>query len=479
MANESNRTTTWLGTEDSFLELIEIRKQVAEASPELHARAAAYDDEEVNSHWMVDVRGDVAVVNIVGPMEQGRAGIWGLWFGYVGYDDIKEALMSGAEQGATKFLLDWSTPGGSVAGISDMTEFLKDWAAQYEVVSFTSDKATSGGLWLATIADQFYATKMAQIGSVGVIAVHTEVKDMLDEMGITKTVFRTAPMKALGGPYEKLNEKSKASIEADINKIHEFFVDTIVQNLGLPQDFVEKEIATGEVWYGEEALRKGLINGIKTFKEVFVALSTESEENTINYQNSTGVDMKRKSISVKAAAAIAAGVPVDVALEDEAVDQEEEEATEAEVEPSEENPTEEEEPSSEASTDSAGLTQVVMDMTNQLVEVKTQLASAQLQLTQLQTNMTSMTNIVIKGIQHAQVALGSAPTDSEALKALDASVLVQQHAQLESELSKRYPVGGRVSQQVDESSQEDDATQALARHNQQVLMDLARFSKTK
>lgn len=475
------KTELWLGDEAAHELLLQAHQKVEAASEEMKQRAYDYDNEEKPSHWMTDVRDGVATISIVGPMEQGRAGIWGFWFGYVGYDDIKEAINSGIEQGAESFILDWDTPGGTVAGIEDASQFLKDLAEEYDTVSFTSNMAASGGLWLATSVDAFYATPMAQIGSLGVIAVHTEVKDMLDEMGITKTVFRSAPNKALGSPYEKLTDKAKQKIEADIAKTHEFFVDAITENTGMARDYVAKEIATGDVWYAQEALDKGLIDGVKTYKEVFIALSPESEENTSNYPNSLGVDMKKKRISEQAAAAIASGVPVDVALENEEVVDEAENENEggddqAEQEQEQEVDQAEEQ---EASTGGDSLTATLMALTTELAEAKAKLSMAETKLTQMGTDTDSMKAIVAKTIQRGQVALGSAPTDTETLMGFDAGVLVQQHAQIDSQLSKRFPVGGRVSDQVDESSEEDKSMAAVLKHNEQVLQNLATFKKSK
>lgn len=480
--NVNLKTEIWLGDEVAHELLLQAKQKVENAPEEMKQRAAAYDAEEKPSHWMTDVQGNVATISIVGPMEQGRAGIWGFWFGYVGYDDIKEAINSGIEQGATSFILDWDTPGGTVAGIEDASQFLKDLAEEFDTVSFTSNMAASGGLWLATSVDAFYATPMAQIGSLGVIAVHTEVKDMLDEMGITKTVFRSAPNKALGSPYEKLTEKAKQKIEADIAKTHEFFVDAITENTGMARDYVAKEIATGDVWYGQEALDKGLIDGVKTYKEVFIALSEESEENTSNYPNSLGVDMKKKRISEQAAAAIASGVPVDVALEnEEVIDEGDEEENTGGDEGDQTDPVEDEVDDESKSDASAGdsLTAALMALTTELGDTKAKLALAETKLTQVASDTDSMKSIVVKTIQRGQVALGSTPTDTETLMGFDAGVLVQQHAQVDAQLSKRFPVGGRVSDQVDESSDEDKSMQAVVRHNEQVMLDLATFKKSK
>jgi hypothetical protein len=54
---------------------------------------------------------------------------------------------------------------------------------------------------------------------------------------------------------------------------------------------------------------------------------------------------------------------------------------------------------------------------------------------------------------------------------------VQQHAQVDAQLSQRFPIGGRVTSQVEESSSEDQTMAAVLQRNEQILLDLARFKK--
>lgn len=448
----------WLGDQASFDRLVEIESIIKNATPEQLAAAQAYEDDwgkpDNNDHWMLDMQGEVAVITVVGPLIKGSSGWWGKYCGYVGYDDILEACNCGIDQGASTFVFDWDSPGGMVGGIEDAATFLRNLSKNFATVSYTSNMVASACLWLATTADEFYASKMASIGSIGVIAVQKEFTKMMEMDGVTPHVFRSAPYKALGGPYEKLSEKAKESIQKDIDTSHGFFVDAITANCGLPRDYVAENLATGEIWYGEEALAKGLIDGVKTFDEVFVALQRENIENTTDYKNPPSeVTMKPKRISAKTQAAVASGVPLAVALEDEETI---EESAEDSTEETQDDPTDV--LGNEATATGLIVTTASSDftkeLTNQLIDAKVALASAEAKILGMEASHVSMKNIVAQAIQRCYVGMGSPAPDKEGLVALDASLLVQQFTQVDAQLTQRFGIGARVS--TDASGNEDD-----------------------
>ena len=496
-------TELWLGTEHGLQRLEEIEKLISKAPRSLRKKAEAHDlkmkmsdwdedlpeDEAGEDHWMLNMYNDLAVISVCGPMIPGSAGWWGQYFGYTGYDDIKEAVLCGINNGAKSFLFDWDTPGGAAKGIEDTSYFLEQLAEQYETISFTSNSVCSAGLWLATALDDFYGTPMSQAGSIGVVAVHTEVTKMLEMEGITKKVFRTAQFKALGSPYEKLSQIAEETIQEDMDTAHQFFVEVIAKHCNMGADYVGKELANGKVWYAADAIDRGLMTGLKTFDELLVALSGKNVENTNDYsQNQSGamtsqrgysnsltteVDMKRKIITPKAADAIASGVPVDAAMADAPLEEEAEGQAPTADAPEADAP---EAPAIEASASEAPIDNNLM---NQLIDAKVKLQSLETKVVGMDTAQTAMKTIVANSIQRAFSALGAPIPETDALLAMDAGILCQQHATADAQLQKRYGAGGRVSvaATAEDSAEEDAAIARLQDDTENVLQSLATFRK--
>jgi signal peptide peptidase SppA len=476
-------TDLWLGSIESFERVQEIERMIAKAPKSLRKQAEAYNlkrlsmwgepgdegsvEDEVE-HWMLEMNNTLAVISVEGPMVDGSAGWFGRYFGYTGYDDIKEAAICGINAGATDFLFSWKTPGGSAAGIEDTSYFLEQLAKEFPTTSHTSSQCCSAGFWLATALDDFYATPMAEVGSIGVVAVHTEVTKMLEMEGISKTVFRSAKYKHIGGPYEALTDFSTGVIQNDLDKAHQFFVDVVVKHCNLDPEFVANSIATGQTWYGEEALSLGIISGIKTFDQLLIAFSKKSVENTnyygMNYSKEGG--MKKRLITPGVAGAIASGIPPEKALEGAPlVDEPEKEVDEPEAKPE------------AKAEDIPGTLEVKSDenLQNQLIDAKVELRTLSAKLISLEASQDGLKKIAALSIQRAFAGIGSPVPEMESLLAMDPSLLIQQHAMADAQLQKKYGNGGRVSVEVEEGGEEDVAAEAATNFMEETLQNLATF----
>lgn len=206
--------------------------------------------------------------------------------------------------------------------------------------------------------------------------------------------------------------------------------------------------------------------------------------------------MRRKKIlDEQAAAAIAAGVPVEAATEELAASQvtEGEESEEEETET--ETTAEGEESSSEVNDEDAGkhedddedddddnkdvaaamdhFAKQISDMTSEIVDLKVELGSVQTELAQHKATHEGLTKVVAAKIQHATVALGGTPPSMESLLALDANALLTQHAQLDEQLAERFGAGGRVTEEVNDA--DDPEVDAAAKVTNDALLRMAKI----
>lgn len=489
----------WLGTEKGFHSMVACYKRMAEGDENHRKECFAHDqeDEDNNSHFLLELVDNVAVISVRGHMVPGSEGAWGAYWGVVGYDDIRNAIIIAVQSGVKEILIDYDTPGGAVRGIMELSDFIK--SIDIKITSFTGGLAASGGLWLATAGDVFYAARMAEVGSLGVLSITMEMTEMYKEMGINVRVFKSTPLKAAGNPYEKLTEEQAAQIQKNIDETHEFFIKEIAINRGLTDAYVSENIANGKVWYAAEAHELNLIDGIKTFDELVVAMLRETADNTDNFQQVQENDMaKRKVISDQEAAAIASGVAVEEVLEDsntEAVITDEEntaaddagtdtssDTDDAGKDTSEETSdtgteNEDTEASSAAPDKSVTAVSVLQEQVSSLqdenVDLKVELKQAAAKATALEATHEGLRKVTAVAIQRCFVAIGSPAPDMEGLLALDASALLQQHAQVDVQVAKRFGAGRQVS--VVEEEKTDDAVEAAAKVTNDILLKQARI----
>jgi len=494
--------TLWLGSESSYHATLAAYQKMAETNDAGYKKECFANDEEDSEndrHFLLEVIEGVGLITVRGSLVSGSEGAWGAYWGIVGYDDIRNAIVTAVNAGVESILIDYDTPGGAVKGIMELSDFIK--SLDIKTTSFTGGMAASGGLWLATAADTFYAARMAEIGSVGVLAVTAEMTEMYKDVGIKLRVFKSTPLKAAGNPYEKLTSEAAEVIQKNIDETHEFFVSEIAENRGLTNKFVSENIANGKLWYAAEANELRLIDGIKTFDDILLVLTRETADNTNDFKQIQDTDMatRRKILTEQESAAIASGADVDTVLEDaqttaaEGEDTSKDESstdttkdegadktesTDADKENSDSESNEETEAASSSADKTVTAVSVlqtqISTLQGEMVDLKVELKQAQAKAVALEATHEGLKKVTAAATQRHFVAVGSPAPDLDGLVALDASALLIQHASALSLVVKRYPTSGQVSVTVEDK--EDEAVAAAAKVTNDILLKQARIN---
>jgi ClpP class serine protease len=124
----------------------------------------------------------------------------------------------------------------------------------------------SAAYYLGSQASRVYATDSAQVGSVGVILVHTD-ESRKDEMEGVKNTFITAgKFKAeLAGP---LTDESRGHLQSHVDALYDDFVSDVALGRGTDSENVRENYGQGRVLLPKDAEKVGMIDGIRTFDSV-------------------------------------------------------------------------------------------------------------------------------------------------------------------------------------------------------------------
>lgn len=74
---------------------------------------------------------------------------------------------------------------------------------------------------------------MAEIGSIGVIAVIRTYVNTAENMSLKFTVLKEGEFKAVGKPYEELSEADKKYLQDNLKETNSFFLSHISAQRGL------------------------------------------------------------------------------------------------------------------------------------------------------------------------------------------------------------------------------------------------------
>lgn len=180
-------------------------------------------------------------------------------------DDLSMALANPSVKG---FLLDYDSPGGTVAGIYETNDLISQIRQTKPVVSFVSQDMYSAAYWLGSNADKLFATQSAGIGSIGVLSVHLDQSKKLEKAGVKPTVMRAGRFKAKGNALEPLDEQTINDKQSQLNQIYMQFLSTVAVNRNLSLESMD-DWAEGRTFDAKGALKLGLIDAIGTYDDAY------------------------------------------------------------------------------------------------------------------------------------------------------------------------------------------------------------------
>ncbi|PYF83261.1 protease SohB [Marinomonas alcarazii] len=146
--------------------------------------------------------------------------------------------------------------------------------------------AASGGYMMACVADKIIAAPFAILGSIGVVAQIPNVHRLLDkslidvELHTAGRYKRTLTM--LGENTEEGREKFKQDLE-DTHGLFKRFVSGQRPQLDI------EDIATGDTWYGSEALENKLVDVVMTSDAYLVSHYHDTEVVRVVYKQPKGM----------------------------------------------------------------------------------------------------------------------------------------------------------------------------------------------
>lgn len=458
-----NKSQPWAGTEDSFATALAIQARFEAASQaELNAMAGGDTADDSVPH-MFSQHGDVAVINIAGPLSNSNSQ-WAKYFGVATYPDIREAIAYAAQQPEVKgILLAINSPGGAVNGLEDTSNLIAQVNKSIKPVYTHSDgMMASGGYWLGVNGRKVYATSTAEVGSVGVVMTHMERSEQLKQDGIGVTVIRSGKYKMLGNPYEKLSDLAKAELQSMSDDIYDIFVGHVAEQRGVTATVADQKMAQGRVFLGKRGVEVGLLDGVKNFEETLAlvqraAAKVDTPKSLINNgkKQEGGLFMPKASLTPQQLAAIEAGASIEAALGASATPEKiaaaqaaasaagVDAAAAAAAQAAAGAPAT---PATPAVAAPAGQTDVVAYLQTQLKAKDTELMEVNIKargleatIAESQTSFDGLLAIARDSLQKMSIALGA---NADAAAAMAPTQLLAEHARVSAQFKERFKVGG-------------------------------------
>lgn len=168
-------------------------------------------------------------------------------------------------------LLDVNSPGGTVAGVTELAAEIRAIAKQKPVTAHVNALAASAAYWAISGATEIVSTPSGEVGSIGVITAHVDTSKADAQKGVTRTIISAGKYKAEGaGP---LTEEAHAAILARVNEFYATMTADIAKGRAVPVSDVRSGFGEGRVVSAAAAMKMGMIDRIATFDETLRSLA--------------------------------------------------------------------------------------------------------------------------------------------------------------------------------------------------------------
>jgi len=169
------------------------------------------------------------------------------------------------------------SPGGTVDGISDLSDALHAACKNKHVVAFASGMMASAAYWLGCACDAIVVSQDAIVGSIGVYTVLMDYSKMAENYGIKFELIRTGKYKGADVPVTPISKEQREQAQYLVDSFYTLFVNKVSTYRDMDLAEVQK-LADGRVFVGKAAVELGLADGVGTLDSVIAALAMEQED---------------------------------------------------------------------------------------------------------------------------------------------------------------------------------------------------------
>lgn len=182
------------------------------------------------------------------------------------------------------------SPGGVVHGYGlGAAQLMRLKAAGLKLTVCIDKVAASGGYMMACIADRILAAPFAIVGSIGVVAQVPNAHRLLKKWDIDYKEYTAGEFKRTVSFLGEITPKGEAKFLEQLEDTHVLFKNFVSAHR--PQLELSK-VATGEYWYGEQALQLQLIDGISTSDDLIAEHSKNRRVLRVKFEKKQSVSEK-------------------------------------------------------------------------------------------------------------------------------------------------------------------------------------------
>jgi protease-4 len=229
--------------------------------------------------------GSIAYIDIDGPML--KQGDW-CSYGSEDYSELMYGLMQAPNVAGV--IIDMDSPGGQADGTASFADAIRRCATVKPVLGFIDDgMAASAAYWDISACSEIYCGQLTDmVGSIGVYTTIADWNSYYASQGLpVKDVY--APQSTdKNRDYREAIEGNDDLLRQELSVIADAFISAVRKNR--KAKISGSDWATGKLYFADDALKLGLIDGIKSFDQVvfrmnrLISANKKSNDNTMAFE---------------------------------------------------------------------------------------------------------------------------------------------------------------------------------------------------
>ena len=141
--------------------------------------------------------------------------------------------------------------------------------------------AASGGYMMACVADKIIAAPFAIVGSIGVIAQIPNFNRLLEKHEVDFEMHTAGEHKRTLTMFGKNTDEGRKKFVEDLEEAHVLFKEFVAEHR---QGLDIGKVATGEIWFGRQAVELGLVDEVMTSDEYVMRKAQDREVFEISFE---------------------------------------------------------------------------------------------------------------------------------------------------------------------------------------------------
>ncbi len=221
----------------------------------------------------IEGRSNIAVIPIYGSLVHRTMGVDAL-SGLMSYEEIRKDFRAAlADPDIDAVLLVVDSPGGEVAGAFDLADEIYEARDRKPIYGIANEAAFSAAYLLLSQAKTVFVPRTAQLGSIGVIAMHVDESGFDEKAGFKYTAIYAGAQKNDYSPHHPLKSEVHARLQESINTVYDLFAETVARGRGASSDIFRATEAG--IFQGFSAVDAGLADKIMSMDQAIQFINAD------------------------------------------------------------------------------------------------------------------------------------------------------------------------------------------------------------